>query len=174
LPEIRGPKAKIAIGALLMGAASVSYFRYFAGSDEEQIRKVIERAARAVEVKDGDANPIVQLARVRDALDPLLEQDAHVNVAELPLGARHGRREVAELVTQATIVLRSASVDVHDLEIKLDSNRTTAEVGARKTVRGTWRTGQTRRDERAVNFLLRKDGAWRIQSITVWSPTEAL
>jgi hypothetical protein len=165
-------RGKVIVGALLVAVAAVVYFAFFAGSDEEKIRKVIGRLSHAVELRADDSNALVRIARARGELDEVLDADVHVSIAELPGGgARHGRAEISELAAQATMAFRTAEIDVHDLDIKIDQGHTTAKVAGSATLRGTTRSGEGRRDERSVDFLLRKDGgSWRVTSVTVWPP----
>ncbi len=159
---------KVLAGTLAVAIAAAIYFGFFARSDEEQIRKAVARLAHAVEVRPDDSNVIVRTARVRSELNEVLDENVHVSVPELT-NLRQGRREVAEAASQASLAYRSAEIDVADLQIKFDPTHESAKAGGRATLRATTRAGEDRRDMRAVDFLLRKDGgAWRITSVTVW------
>lgn len=160
-------RKKAIAGAIAAILAAAIYFVFFAGTDEEKIRGAIERLAKAVQVTADDGNPILKTARVRSELAAVLTDDAHVTVPEL--GTKQGRDSIAEMAVQGSLAYRSAEVDMHDLQIKLDDAKTTAKVGARAHLRATTRAGEEQRDQRAVDFLLRKtEGRWKIASITVW------
>jgi hypothetical protein len=160
---------KALIGAALVAISAVLYFVFVAGTDEERIRKVVDRLAQAVEVRTDDTNPLVRAARVKNTLEQLVDPDVHLSVPEL--GSRQGRGGLVELGAQASAGYSRVTIDPHDLSIKLDPSKTTAKVSGRATVRGTLRTGEDRNDERAFELLMRKDdGAWRVSTITVWPP----
>jgi hypothetical protein len=162
---------KALIGAALVAFAATIYFVFFAGSDEEKIRTTVDRLAHAVEVRADDTNALTRAARVKRALDDLVDEDVRLSVPEL--GARQGRSGLVELGSQVTLAYSKVTIDPHDLTIKLDPSKTTAKVGGRATVRGTTSMGDDRRDERAFDLLMRKDGgSWKVTSITVWPPGE--
>jgi hypothetical protein len=148
---------KALIGTALVALAVAIYFVFFAGTDEEKIRKVVDRLAHALEVRPPNAR----------AIDELVDDDVHLSAAEL--GSREGKRGLGELGAQVSLLYTKVSVDAHDLTIKLDPSKTTAKVGGRATVRGTTALGEDRRDERAFDLLMRKEGtAWKVTSVTVW------
>jgi hypothetical protein len=162
---------KALIGAALVAIATTIYFVFFAGSDQEKIRHVVERLAHAVEVKPDDTNVLVRAARTKRALDELVDDDVRLSVPEL--GARQGKDGLVQLGAQASAAYSKVTVDTHNLVIKLDPSNTTAKVAGKATVRATTSMGEDRRDERAFDLLLRKDGRdWKVTSITVWPPGE--
>jgi ketosteroid isomerase-like protein len=162
-------RTKVLVAVAALGAAAAIYFAFFGKSDEDQIRETLARLARAVEIKEG-SSPLLSAVRVRDELKPLLTDDVHVSVPELG-GARQGRDGMADVAAQAQLLFSSAQVDLRRVEVKREPGAPTAQASAEVRLTGTRRGGQTRRDDRNVDFLLRKDdGKWKVKSVTVWSP----
>jgi hypothetical protein len=162
---------KALIGAALVAVAVAIYFVFLAGSDEEKVRAVVQRLAHAVEVRPDDTNALVRAARMKRALEDLVDEDVRLSVPEL--GARQGRQGLVELGAMASAAYSKVTIDPHDVAIKLDPSKTTAKVGGRVTASGTTGMGEDRRDERAFDLLMRKEnGSWKVTSITVWPPGE--
>jgi len=162
---------KALIGAALLAFAATTYLLFFARTDEEKIRKTVDRLAHAVEVRPDDTNALTRAARVKGALDDVVDEDVRLSVPEL--GSRQGRSGLIELGAQVSLAYSTVTIDPHDLSIKIDPSKTTAKVGGHATVRGTTSMGEDRRDERAFDLLMRKDsGSWKVTSVTVWPPGE--
>ncbi len=147
------------------------YFVFFAGTDEEKIRKCVAELARAVEVKADDTNVVMRGARLRGKLAEVLTEDVHVSVEELQGGKVTGRDPLVQRAAAIPAMYRTLEVNVHDYDIKVHPSGAEASVGARATVSATPHGGDAKRDERAIDLLMRKDeGRWRVSSITVWGP----
>jgi ketosteroid isomerase-like protein len=163
-------RMKALAAVVAIGVAVVAYLAFFGKSDEDQIRETVARLSRVVEIKDNGGNPLFAAVRVRDELKQVLTDDVHVTIPELG-GGRQGRDGIADAAAQAQLMFSSAQVDLRHVEIKLEPGAPTAQVSAEARLTGTRRGGETRRDDRNVDFLLRKeDGKWKIRSVTVWSP----
>ena len=137
----------------------------FRPSEEDRIRKVLDRFANAVEVKAND-NIVARAGRVKSELRETVADDVHVDVADLDVRVSN-RAALADSATKASLVFPSARCDLTGLNIKVDDNATTAKVDALAIVTGELR-GAKKVDNRPVHFLLRKDsGDWRITTIDV-------
>ncbi len=160
----------LAAAAAALGVAAIIFFVFFGKSDEDRIREALARLTQVVEIKDDGSNPLLRAARVRDDLAQVLTDDVHVSISELG-GGRQGRQGIADAAAQAQLLFTSAQVDLRHVEIKLETGAPTAQVSAEARLTGKRRGGESRRDDRNVDFLLVKDGSqWKIRSITVWSP----
>jgi ketosteroid isomerase-like protein len=160
-------KVLAAAGALVL--VVVGWLVFFGKSDEDQIKETLDRLAAIVEVKEG-ANPILKAARIRDELAVVLADDVHVSIPELG-GVREGRQGIVEAAAQAQLGFQTAHVDLRRVEVKLDDAKQSAQASSEAQLKGKTRGGDTRRDDRNVDFLLRKaDGTWKITSVTVWAP----
>jgi hypothetical protein len=156
--------------AALAGAALI-WLR--GGSDADQIRAQLARLGTALSVPEG-ANPVLRGARMQSELDAVFEEDVRTNIAELPTTLPNKRSELASAAAQLSLTLRWVEVGFTDIEIKLDDAKQTARVGATVKLAASGRDGP-RRDTRAADFLFNKrDGTWRIASVTVWSKDDAL
>ena len=159
----------IAAAAAALALAVTAWVLLASKSDEDRIRETLDRLAAIVEVKEG-ANPIMKAAGIRDELAGVLSDDVHVSIPELG-GVREGRQGIMAAATQAQLGFQSARVDLRRVEIKLDDAKQSAQASAEAQLKGKTRGGDTRRDDRNVDFLLRKaDGTWKITSVTVWAP----
>jgi hypothetical protein len=170
---MKRPYALAAAGGLVVVAVVIVYVAFFRASDEEQIHAQLDRLVATARVTEDtkDKNPIAQIARVRGEYKEVFEKEARVNVPELG-SARTGREAIADLTMQAGQAFRSADIDLQKLEIKIDETKTTAQVSGVAKLTAVERDGRTRKDERAIDFVLsRAEGSWRIRSITVW-PTD--
>jgi len=163
-------RTKVFAAVAALGVAAVVYFVFFGTSDEDQIRETLARLARVAEIKENGGNPLFAAVRVRDELKQLLTEDVHVTIPELG-GGRQGREGIADAAAQAQLLFSAAQVDLRHVEVKLAPGAPTAQASAEAHLTGTRRGGETRRDDRNVDFLLRKDdGKWKVKSVTVWSP----
>lgn len=157
-------------GACALVAAIAIYFTLFRSSDEQAIREVLARLAKAVQVKEGDT-PISRHARLRSEFSEICSDDVRVDVSELHIGVT-GRQRFAEDATKAGLVYSKATIEWSNVVMKLDEGANLAKVDATGVVQGD-NGGQPRSDKRDVHFLLRKDdGRWRITTIDVQAPSE--
>jgi hypothetical protein len=161
--------AAVVLVALAVGA-TLQWLR--AGSDEEQIRGQLTRLASALTMPEG-ANVLLRGTTMRSELDAIFEEDVRVSIPELPTTLPNGRDELADTATQLSTMFRSVDVELTDIEIKLDDARQTARVGATAKLSATGRAGPNR-DSRSTDFLFNKrEGTWRIASVTVWAKGDA-
>jgi hypothetical protein len=171
-------RARLVVVAVVALALAVGGYFVWRPTDESRIRAQLDRLASAVRITDADAqaNPIARLARVNGELDGLFEPNARVTVPELAeLGSGHaGRRELAELVAGAPRYVRAFDVDFTAVTLKMDGAHTTAFVQTTANVKADERDGSASRDRRAVDVhFVAKDGAWVIQTLTVWAKEDA-
>ncbi len=162
-------RLKLVVAAAALAAVIAGYFLFFGKSDEDQIRETLARLTRVVRVTEDDGNPLFKAAKVKDELEAILTDDVHVTIPELSI--RQGRQGMAETAMQAQLAFSSAEVELRALEITIEPQGGQAHVGADAILRGKARGGATRRDDRSVDFLLRKeDRRWKVRSVTVWTP----
>ena len=133
------------------------------GSDEDRIRAVLVRFAKAVRVKPNDTL-FSRNARLKSELKDLVDDDVRVDIDEIGIGVV-GRPKLVEDVTKVGVMYGEASCDLDDITIRLDESKTTAKVDALAIVKT-----QDKSEKRDVHMLLRKDGAWRITTLEVMSP----
>lgn len=155
----------LALVAGVLGIGLIGYALLTEESDEERVRGVISRFARAVSVEPDQTNPIARLAFLKGEFREIVEADAQFSVPELT-NLKQGRQQLAEVATQAGQVFRAATVEFSNCDIQVGN------IGAKADcvghLNGVERSGQPRKDERTVHFELRQtDGAWLIQSIVV-------
>ena len=154
----------LAVGGVVMWMRS--------GSDEERIRGQLTRLAAALRMEEG-TNALMRAGKMRSEMGAIFDEDVRANVPELPVALPNKRSELADTATQLSMMFRSIDVDFSDIEVKLDDARQTARVGATVKLSSTGRAGPTR-DSRATDFLFNKrDGTWRIASVTVWAKGDA-
>jgi|GEM_PF-1593213 len=158
--------------ALVAGCAVVAavalWLTVFRPSEEDRIRKVLGRFTKAVAVKPDD-NLLARTGRLRSELKETTTDDVFVVVPDL--GVRVvDRTALVDSAAKAGVLFTSADCELTGVNIKLDENASTAKVDAIAVVTGS-RGGEQRVDKRAVHFLLRKDGDWRIGTIDVASAT---
>jgi hypothetical protein len=149
---------------VLVGTTGFLWLRH--AGDEGAIRSQLTRLAACLHTSQG-ANPIFQLPTIRDGFDATLDDNVHVHVADVSIPVPTGRRELAEAAVKATGYFSSFEARLRDFDIKLDEQRTMAQVAATVDVA----TGGDRgtHDTRAINFILyKRDGTWRVTSVTVW------
>jgi hypothetical protein len=163
-----GGRRALAVGiACAMLAAIALYFTFFSASPEDRVRKTLSEFAAIVSVKDGDTL-ISRTARLRSRLKDVVDDDVRVDVDELRIDVR-GRRDLEDAAIKTGLMFQSADCVFAKLAIKLDAPETLATVDGVALVTAL-RGGERKVDERAVHFLLRKDGAWRITTIDVAPP----
>ena len=156
---------KWAIVAGCAAAAAIAlWFTLFRPSEEDRIRKVLDRFAKAVQVKPDD-NIIARAGRIKSELKETVADDVYVDVSDLNIRVSN-RPALVENATKASLVFQSAECDLTGMTIKVDEKATTAKVDALAVVTGD-RGGERKVDKRPVHFLLRKDGDWRITTIDV-------
>jgi SnoaL-like domain len=156
---------KWAIVAACAAAAAVAlWLTVFRPSEDDRIRKVLDRFARAVQVKPDD-NILSRAGRLRSELKETVADDVHVDVSDLNIRVTT-RAALVENATTAGMVFQSAECSLTGMTIKVDESATTAKVDALAVVTAE-RGGERKVDRRPVHFLLRKDGDWRITTIDV-------
>lgn len=159
---------KALVAAACAGIAAIAlYVSFFSASPEDQIRKTLNELAKIVSVKEGDTL-LSRTARLRSRLKDVVDDDVSVSVAELGVDA-HGRHKLEEDAAKAGLVFQTADCVFAKLAIKLDEPKTFATVDGVALVTAL-RGGERKVDERAVHFLLRKDGDWRVTTIDVAAP----
>jgi hypothetical protein len=151
-------------GACAAIAAVVLVLTLTRPSEEDRVRQVLERFAKAVAVKPDD-NILARAGRVKSELKETVTDDVHVDVADLSIRVSN-RQALAENATKASLVFSSADCELTGMTIKLDDSSTTAKVDALALVTGM-RGGERKIDKRPVHFLLRKDDGWKITTIDV-------
>ncbi|MDB5215527.1 MAG: hypothetical protein JWO86_3454 [Myxococcaceae bacterium] len=154
--------------AIVAGCAAVAavalWLTVFRPSEEDRIRKVLDRFAKAVAVKQDD-NIISRAGRVNSELKETVADDVYVDVADFNVRVTN-RKDLAENATKAGLMFTSADCELTSMIIKVDESATTAKVDALALVTGS-RNGERKVDKRPVHFLLRKDGSWKITTIDV-------
>ena len=133
-------------------------------SDEDRVRKVLDRFVAAVAIKPNE-NILVRTGRVRSELKETVADDVYVDVPDLNVRAS-SRARLVESATKVGVLFQSADCQITSVTIKLDESATTAKVDALAIVTGQ-RGGERKVDKRSVHFLLRRDGDWRITTIDV-------
>ena len=145
--------------AIVAGCAAVAavalWLTVFRPSEEDRIRKVLDRFAKAVAVKQDD-NILSRAGRVNSELKETVADDVYVDVADFSIRVTN-RKDLAENATKAGLVFSSADCELTSMTIKVDDSATTAKVDALAVVTGE-RGGERKVDKRPVHFLLRKDG----------------
>jgi hypothetical protein len=156
------------VAACAIVAAIAIYFTLGRASEEDKVRAVLNRFAKAVQVKKDDTI-LSRNARLKSELKELVTDDVHVDVTELNMGVT-GRAKLAEDATKAGAIYAQAAVDWSNLAIKVEDATTTAKVDGTCVVTATSGT-EKKIDKREVHLLLRKDdGTWRITTIDVAAP----
>ena len=130
------------VAGCAVAAAVVLWFTFFRPAEEDRVRKVLDRFAKAVAVKS-----------------------VHADVSDVNIRVT-SRAALVEDATKAGLVFQSADCSLTGMTIKIDADATSAKVDALAVVTGM-RGGERRVEKRPVHFLLRKDGDWRITTIDV-------
>jgi len=147
-----------------VAAAVAIWLTLFRPSEEDRVRKVLDRFAKAVAVKPDD-NILARTGRLRSELKETVTDDVYVDVADLNIRVT-SRGALVEDAMKASLVFQSADCALTGMTIKIDDSATSAKVDALAIVTGD-RGGERRVDKRPVHFLLRKDGEWRITTVDV-------
>lgn len=153
----------VAAGCAVIGAIVLS-LTLFRTSEEDQIKKTLDRLVKTVMVKEGD-NIISRTARIKSEMAEIVDDDVRIDVPDLHI-ATTGRKDVVEKAAQAGLMFSSADCELTNMKIQIDEGATTAKVDALAIFTGV-RGGDRRVDRREVHFLLRKDGHWRVTTIDV-------
>ena len=153
----------VAAGCAVIGAI-VLWLTLFRASEEDQIKKTLDRLVKTVMVKEGD-NIISRTARLKSELAEIVDDDVRIDVPDLHISTT-GRKELVEKAAQAGVMFSSADCELTNTRIQIDEGATTAKVDAIAVFTGV-RGGDRRVDRREVHFLLRKDGHWRVTTIDV-------
>jgi hypothetical protein len=157
-------KWAIVVAGCLAVAAVALWLTVFRPSEEDKVKKVLERFTKAVAVKPDD-NIIARTGRLKTELKETVSDDVFVVVPDLNIRTT-SRPALVEGATKAGLVFQSAECDLTSMTIKVDDSATSAKVDALAVVTGS-RQGERKIDKRPVHFLLRKDGDWRITTIDV-------
>jgi hypothetical protein len=161
-------KWAIVAGCALAAGIAV-WLTLFRPSEEDRIRQVLARFAKAVAVKTDD-NILARTGRIKSELKETVADDIYVDIPDLDVRTTT-RPALVEGALKASFVYSSVSCDLTGMTIKVDDAATTAKVDALAIVTGE-RGGEKRIDKRPVHFLLRKDeGAWKITTIDVATAT---
>ena len=157
-------KKWVVAGACAAIAAVVLGVTLTRPSEEDRIRQVLDRFAKAVAVK-ADDNILARAGRVKSELKETVADDVYVDVADLNVRVT-SRQSLSDSATKVALAFSSADCELTSMTIKVDDSATTAKVDALALVTGQ-RGGERKLDKRPVHFLLRKDGAWKITTIDV-------
>jgi hypothetical protein len=152
---------------VVLGVAIFVYAVFFGTTEEEEVREQLAKLAAAVEVKEGESNPVMRAARLREAFDGLLVKEVTIRIPELT-GAVSGRRDVVTAATQAAALWRWATIDVSGLAVAIDEAETSAHVTGDVELKAVRHSGDPERDQRSVSIRLDQiDGDWLVVSIAV-------
>ena len=156
---------KWAIVAACAAVAAVAlWLTVFRPSEEDRIRKVLDRFTKAVAVKQDD-NILSRAGRVKSELKETVTDDVYVDVADFSVRVTN-RKDLTDNATKVGLLYNSADCELTSMTIKIDESATTAKVDALAVVTGE-RGGERKIDKRPVHFLLRKDGSWKITTVDV-------
>lgn len=153
----------LAAAAIVIVTAVLAFF-LSRPSDEDQVKRTLDRLASAASVREDD-NILARAARLKSELKETVDDDVRVDVPELGLRVT-GRKKLVEDAAGASAVFGQASCALTQVKVQLDPSKTAAKADAVALVTAT-RGGERRVDRRDVHFLLRKDGAWRVTSVSV-------
>ncbi|HEY8076635.1 MAG TPA: hypothetical protein VIF62_21065 [Labilithrix sp.] len=142
----------------------------FRASDEDRIREVMTRLAKAVSVKQDD-NMLTRNGRIKSTMKEICIDMINVDIAELPELRITNRADFADKATQLGAVYVPATVEFTQTVIKVDPNGDNAKVDTVAVLTGM-RGGEQRTDKRDVHMLLHKDGSWLITTIDVLPPRQ--
>lgn len=152
------------IAGCAVAAAVAIWLTLFRPSEEDRIRGVLSRFAKAVAVKRDDTI-LSRAGRIKSELKETVSDDVHVDVADFGIRVST-RKDLAEKAIQAPAVYTTADCELTGMTIKVDDSRTSAKVDALALVTGE-RGGERKVDKRPVHFLLRNDSGWKITTIDV-------
>ena len=154
---------QVAAACAVVGAI-VLWLTLFRASEEDKIKRTLDRLVKTVMVKEGD-NIISRTARLKSELAEIVDDDVRIDVPDLHISTT-GRKDVVEKAAQAGVMFSSADCELTNTKIQIDEGATTAKVDTLAIFTGV-RGGERRIDRRDVHFLLRKDGSWRVTTIDV-------
>lgn len=159
---------KWAIAAGCAAAAAITlWLTLFRPSEDERVRQVLTRFAKAVAINKDD-NVLSRAARLKSELKETVADDVYVDVPDMSVRTS-SRAALVEGATNASLVYSSAHCELIGVTIKVDDAKLTAKADATALV-STMHGAEGNRVKRAVHFLLRKDdGSWRITTIDVAS-----
>jgi len=154
----------LGVGALGLGVAGTAYF--LISSDEDEIRALLTRAARAVSLPAERGNPAFFALGMKGELKEILAPGARVTAPEL--GERGA--SVDDLVGAAMQygeAYRSTSVGFASVSFtRLEKQSAT--IDAEVTLEAVGGAGDVRRDRRHATIEVTKaDGDWKIASVLV-------
>lgn len=161
-------KLAVVVGAVVTGAAALVIV-LTRPSEEERIKKVLERLAAAVAIKEGDT-VISRAGRMKSELKDVVDDQVSVDVEELGIHDT-GRASLIEDAMKAGLVYQSASAELKSITIKLNEGASVAQVDLTAVVTAT-QGGAKKVEPRPVHFVLSKDGAWRVTAIDVHPPED--
>ena len=156
-------KKWLVTAAILLVTIGVVVYVVVAPSEEQKIRKVVQRLARTVEPHPS-ANPILEFARIKSEFDELLTERVEVAIPEL-CDIPSARKDLAQAAVQAGSRFGVADIELIDIVIKVDDAKLRADVDTTASFRRS--TSALSREERRVHFSLRNDDRWRVSSINV-------
>lgn len=162
-------KRVLVAGACAVVALAVLVVTLTRPSEEERVKRTLDRVAKVVAVKTDDT-VLSRAGRLRSGLKELVDDDVRVDVPDLSMRVT-GRDRLLDGAMKAALVYSSADCELASVTVQLDPSATTAKADATAIVTGA-RGGERKVDRRNVHFLLRKDGDWRITTIDVASPSE--
>jgi hypothetical protein len=152
---------------LAAGLGIATYGFFFAGSEEDKVRAVLDQLEDAVAVKEDEKNLLLRAAHVKGEFSEIFDKDVHFEVPELTETVS-GRASLVELAAAAPQMWRTATVDLDGLAIEIDEAKTSAVASGDATLTATRQSGDLERDRRTVSLRLDKiEGDWRIVSLSV-------
>lgn len=156
----------IGVGAL--GVALVAAGLFFWSDDEDEIRELLDRLARAVAPPaSGAANPAFRALDLRGALREIFTADAKVDAPELAETGPLGVDEVVAASMRYGERYVGSSITLTRLSIEVSKGGETAMAEALAVLEGGG-AELGRRDERELRFdLVKVDGDWRIARVIV-------
>ena len=158
-------KWAVALSCVILGAV-VIWLTLFRATEEQKIRRTLDRLVASVMVKEGD-NVLLRTVRIKGELAELVDDNVRVDVPDLGISTT-GRQRLVEKAAQAGVVFTSADCELTNTKIEVDEAATTAKVDALALCTGA-RGSDRRVDRRDVHFLLRNDGGWKVTTIDVRS-----
>lgn len=162
------PKKYGIVAGCVVVALITMWFTVFRPSEEDRIRKTLDRFTKAVAVKSDD-NPLARMGRLKSETKDTTTDDVFVTLPDYNVRISD-RASLVDNAAKIGLFYTTAECDLTGMTIKVDEAATTAKVDATAVVTGTV-SGEKRVDKRGVHFLLRKDGDWKISSIDVAPPT---
>lgn len=156
-------KVLVSAGCALVAAVAI-YLTLFRSSDEDKIKKCLGDFASIVTIKPND-NILSRTARMRSRMSEVVRDDVQVTVPELNIDLR-GREKLEDGAAKAGLAYSDAECTFINTTIEMDPAKTFAKVDTTALV--TAKSGDERKvDKRHVHVLLRKDDAWKIDSMDV-------